>query len=196
MRIIFLTVNKHNNNLYDKWHLANLTPGPSSPKKYLLTKQLIRHGQPASTAVDESLAMESEKFGACIPVDLRESVRKEWRASVFVGGAGKDRRSNLMQWGMNESWEEAKRISRRYEWLGKLRCFFPAEHVCMYVCIYIYISFYVLLTILRCFSFAPSSAAVMCRRSFCTSLQMSPESGPESSSLRRRRGQIVRFLSV
>jgi len=51
----------------------------------------------ASTAVDESFAMESEKFGACIPVDLRESVRKEWRASVFAGGAGKDRRSNLMQ---------------------------------------------------------------------------------------------------
>jgi len=85
------------NDLYDKWHLANLTPDPSSRKKYLLTKRLIRHGQPASTAVDESLAMESEKFGACIPVDLRESVRKEWRASVFVGGAGKDRRSNLMQ---------------------------------------------------------------------------------------------------
>jgi len=76
--------------------------------------------------------------------------------------------------------------------------FFPQSmYVCMYVYIYIYISFYVLLTtILRCFSFAPSSAAVMCRRSFCTSLQMSPESGPESSSLRCRRGQIVRFLSV
>jgi len=89
---------------------------------------------------------------------------------------------------MNETWEEAEKIGQRYEWLGKLRRFFILRNMLHL--------FFVSPTItLPCFSVAPSTTA-MCRRwSFCTSLQMSPESGPESSP-RHCLGQILRLLST
>jgi len=50
-------------------------------------------------AVGESPTMEFEKSGAYIS----SSVKEEWRASVFAGGAGRDRRSNLIGQDMNET---------------------------------------------------------------------------------------------
>lgn len=89
---------------------------------------------------------------------------------------------------MNETWEEAEKIGQCYEWLGKLRRFFILQNT-------LYLFFVSPTTILSRFSVAPSTAA-MCRRwSFCTSLQMSPESGPESSP-RHCLGQILRLLST
>lgn len=89
---------------------------------------------------------------------------------------------------MNETWEEAEKIGQRYEWLGKLRRFFILRNM-------LHFFFVSPTTILSCFSVAPSTAAICRRWSFCTSLQMSPESGPESSP-RHCLGQILRLLST
>lgn len=82
-------------------------------------------------------------------------------------------------------WEETEKIGQRYEWLGKLRRFLS------YGTRFISSSFLLLLF----FHFSQLLHQRRRRWSFCTSLQMSPESGPESSPYRCL-GQILRLLST